>query len=70
MVVNQIVVERKSIRVDEGTMGFHDYVDKKEDFNTFIDRVTNRINKLHCKRIIGVSYPDIDKAIIAYEVEE
>lgn len=38
--LKQMVVMRENHERDEGTMGFHDYVTVKEDFNKFVDRVT------------------------------
>lgn len=39
--LKQTIVKRKSHTIDEGTMGFHDYVEKKEDFSEFVGRVTD-----------------------------
>ena len=38
------VIVRESWRVDDGTMGFHDYVTHKENFSDFVDRVLREAN--------------------------
>ena len=44
--VEQKVISRATRTRDEGTMGFHDYVTYKEDFEVFVKRVTNIANDL------------------------
>lgn len=46
-------------------MGFHDYVTVKEDFNKFVDRVTEACKTVSGK-FLGVSYPNEDTAVILY----
>ena len=46
-------------------MGFHDYVTVKEDFNKFVDRVTEVCETVNGK-FLGVSYPNEDTAVILY----
>lgn len=64
--VGQILVARGERTIDEGTMGFHDYVTHKEDFAVFIDRVSKIANELENKKVISISYPSEDIAIIVY----
>ena len=47
--LKQMVVMRESHERDEGTMGFHDYVTVKEDFNKFVDRVTEACETVNGK---------------------
>lgn len=63
--LKQMVVMRESYERDEGTMGFHDYVTVKEDFNKFVDRVTEACETVNGK-FLGVSYPNEDTAVILY----
>ena len=63
--LKQMVVMRESHERDEGTMGFHDYVTVKEDFNKFVDRVTEACETVNGK-FLGVSYPNEDTAVILY----
>ena len=69
MAIGQIVVRRNERTVDEGTMGFHDYVTHKEEFSNFTDRVSVFANLLENKKVINISYPSEDIAVIAYESE-
>ena len=48
--LKQMVVMRESHERDEGTMGFHDYVTVKEDFNKFVDRVTVSVGRFQPPR--------------------
>lgn len=69
--MTQTIVARELQKVDYGTMGFHDYVTEKEDFDKFVSRVTeiaNDIIKENCK-VLGISYPTEDNAVICYIVE-
>ena len=45
--LKQTIVKRKSHTTDEGTMGFHDYVEKKEGFSEFVGRVTDALSLIH-----------------------
>ena len=63
--IKQIVIKRDSYKRDEGTMGFHDYVMVKEDFNKFVDRVTEACETVDGK-FLSVSYPNEDTAVIMY----
>lgn len=63
--LKQMVVMRESHERDEGTMGFHDYVTVKEDFNKFVDRATEACETVNGK-FLGVSYPNEDTAVILY----
>lgn len=65
--IGQKIVIRASRTRDEGTMGFHDYVTHKEDFEVFVKRVTDIANNLKTKTIHSISYPSEDKAVICYE---
>lgn len=67
--VNQVLVIRDSYEVDEGTMGFTDYVTKKEDFQNFVSNVTNKANDLvkSGNKILNITYPNEDTAIIVYK---
>ncbi len=64
MKVKQKIVERASRTIDKGTIGFHDYEEIKEEYVTFIDRVTAIMNDLNATI---VAYPNKDIAIIQYE---
>lgn len=63
--LKQMVVMRENHERDEGTMEFHDYVTVKEDFNKFVDRVTEACETVNGK-FLGVSYPNEDTAVILY----
>lgn len=64
MKVKQKIVERASRKIDKGIMGFHDNEVIKEEYITFINRVTSIMNDLNTTI---VSYPNEDIAIIQYE---
>lgn len=64
--LKQMVVMRENHERDEGTMGFHDYVEKKEDFSEFVGRVTDACEAVDGK-ILSVSYPSEDVAVILYK---
>lgn len=64
--IKQVIIERKSTQVDEGTMGFHDYVTEKEDIETFCFRVEVYANRVTGK-VINIAYPTEDLAIIVYK---
>ena len=68
--IGQIIIKRESREVDEGTMGFHDYTTYKEDFLAFVNRVSSIANELENNRIINISYPSEDKAVICYTTTE
>lgn len=61
--LKQMVIKRESHNRDEGIMGFHDYVTVKEDFNKFVDRVTEVCETVDGK-FLSVSYPNEDIAVI------
>ena len=61
--INQIIVIRNSKEIDEGTMGFHDYVTKLEPFEDFVKRVTDKANNINSK-IVNITYPNDTTAII------
>ena len=68
MILQQIL-KRKSYEVDEGTMGFHDYVTKYEDFDDFVMTVTFEANRIDLSsefELINISYPDKNTAVIIY----
>lgn len=65
--IKQKIIYRKTKQIDEGTMGFHDYVIKKEYMDDFIDRVTEEANKSKSENnefVVSISYPNTDTAII------
>lgn len=64
--IKQDIIERKSTQVDGGTMGFNDYVTKKEDIETFCFRVEEYANRVTGK-VINIAYPNEDLAIIVYK---
>lgn len=64
--IRQVLVERPVVRVDEGIQGFHDYVNKKEDINTFCAKVEKLANEVTGK-VINIAYPSEDLAIIVYK---
>lgn len=67
--VEQEVVNRASRIYDDGEMGFHDYVTKWEEFNTFVCRVSSIAEDCMEKgELIGISYPTENIAIISYVV--
>jgi hypothetical protein len=63
----QEIVTRTHKRVDNGTMGFHDYETKYEDFDKFVHRVTVRASKLAKDYDVTVQYPSENTAIIIYK---
>ena len=65
--IEQKVISRATRTKDEGTMGFHDYVTYKEDFEVFVKRVTNIVNDLQNCKIISICYPTEDKSVICYK---
>lgn len=44
--IKQRVIKRDKKTVDEGTMGFSDYVLRLEDFEAFVNRVTEEANNI------------------------
>ena len=64
--IKQVIVERNSKTVDEGTMGFHDYTTHKEPIDEFIERVSKCANEV-CGKVINIAYPTEDLAIIVYK---
>ena len=66
-VIEQIIINRDKKTIDEGTMGFHDYVSHKEDFSKFVERVSKTANELKDKKILNINYPTEDIAVICYE---
>lgn len=66
--INQLTLTRSHHTVDEGTMGFHDYVDHYEEHSIFIDRVTAAANELVDKggRLLSIGYPSENLAVISY----
>ena len=64
--LKQIVVKREIYEKNEGIMGFHDYVTVREDFNKFVDRVTEACGTVEGK-FLSVSYPNEDVAVILYK---
>lgn len=64
--LKQIVVMREQHETDEETMGFHDYVTVKEDFNKFVDIVTEACETVDGK-FLSVSYPSEDVAVILFK---
>lgn len=63
--IKQLIVTRKSRTYDNGEMGFSDYVTEYESFSDFVDRVTEKANKL--KYVVSISYPNMKVAIIVYK---
>ena len=51
--------------IDEGTFGFHDYTEKKEDFSVFIARVSEVASNYN--RVFNISYLNEDTAVIGYK---
>lgn len=65
--IHQAIEERKSRVVDEGTMGFHDYVTKYDiSFGDFVNMVTEKYNRPDMK-VISIGYPNTTKAVVVYE---
>ena len=62
----QTVVERNHYTVDEGTMGFTDYVTHYEKLNEFISKVSLTANELinDNHKILSISYPSENIAVI------
>ena len=67
--IKQFVAKRKSYKIDEGTMGFHDYVAVKEDFTEFVERVTKACETVDGK-ILNISYPSEDVAVIVIRYKD
>lgn len=64
--IKQIIETRKSRIVDEGTMGFHDYIEKFEmSFDDFIEYITEKYNRDDIE-VMNISYPSTTKAVIVY----
>lgn len=63
--LKQIIVKRNSTERDEGTMGFHNYITVKEDFDQFVERVSEACENVDGK-FLSVSYPNEDIAVILY----
>lgn len=61
--ITQIIITRNSREIDEGTMGFHDYVTKLEPFEDFVKRVTDKANIINSD-IVNIAYPNDTTAII------
>lgn len=64
--IKQIILERNKKYVNEGTMDFDDYILKKEPMKDFCLRVNDEANNIDGK-IINISYPSEDLAIIVYK---
>lgn len=65
----QKTLTRLSKTIDEGTMGFSDYVTKKESIDDFVQRVIDTINEINeHSTIFNISYPNEDLVIITYIV--
>lgn len=71
--IKQIMVERNKKYVNEGIMGFDDYSLRKEPYSLrkepmkeFCLRVSDEANNIDGK-IINISYPSEDLAIIVYK---
>lgn len=62
--IKQKVIKREFKTVNTGEMGFNDYETIYEDYDHFIDRVTEFINNVN---FISVSYPDKKTAIVVYD---
>lgn len=71
--IYQKYVERESKRVDEGTMGFTDYVTHYEPLKDFINRVSDIANLVSGK-VKGIDYlhsgGEVVGAIIVYKVRD
>lgn len=65
--LHQVIEKRNSRIVDEGTMGFHDYVTKYDmSFEEFVDMVTEKYQRSDIK-LISISYPNTTTAVVVYE---
>jgi hypothetical protein len=65
--IHQVTEKRESYTVDEGTMGFHDYITKyRMSFEEFVNSITQKYNLLDIE-IISISYPDESKAVVVYK---
>lgn len=63
--LKQLIVNRNHTERDEETMGFHDYVTVKENFEQFVAHVSEACENVDGK-FLSVSYPNEDIAIILY----
>lgn len=63
--IKQIFIKRDSYQVDEGYMGFTDWVTKKENMEKFMEKVGKKANSLNGK-VINISYLS-EGAIIVYK---
>lgn len=64
---HQVIEERKSRMVDEGTMGFHDYVEKYDiSFEEFVANITKKYSRDDIE-VLSISYPTDKKAVIVYK---
>jgi len=67
----QITLKRKFITIDEGTMGFHDYVERKESIDDFNNRIIDKMNELsEHYTVSNVIYNNDDSAIIIYNIPD
>ncbi|MFE8701137.1 hypothetical protein ACFYKX_11080 [Cytobacillus sp. FJAT-54145] len=65
--LRQAIEERTSRIVDEGTMGFHDYVERFDmSFEQFVNSVSEKYNRPDIN-VISISYPNEKKAVVVYE---
>lgn len=65
--LHQVIEERKTRIVDEGTMGFHDYVQKfYMSFEQFVNVITEKYNRPDIE-VISISYLNDMKAVVVYK---
>lgn len=66
----QRVISRKCRQVDEGCIGFRDYVSQYEPFGEFVYNVSKEANVIcsdSLSKVLSISYPNTEMAIITYE---
>lgn len=63
--IKQIFIKRDTYQVDEGCMGFTDWVTKQENMEKFMEKVEEKANSLNGK-VINISYLS-EGAIIVYK---
>lgn len=68
------IINRTSITVDEGTMGFHDYTTRFQNFEEFVKNVEMEASIIEWAEgfeLINVSFVNDTKAVIIYrQLEE
>lgn len=72
--VCQLYVKRERKRVDEGTMGFTDYVTHYEPMQDFADHLSDIANSIKGAKVKGIEYihsqGEVEGAMVVYTVKD